>query len=88
MLVRRFGFLWKAIEYDVKKAQTLFHVMCKIHNICIECYIMNNPGNKDTTVMLQDLSENIVDFSNDNSLWLGWNVELDLADVGEQPTTY
>jgi DDE superfamily endonuclease len=42
MLVRRFGMLWKAIELDVTKVPTVFCVMCKLHNICMESHMADN----------------------------------------------
>jgi hypothetical protein len=44
MMVRKCGILWKPIEYDIAKVPTIFRVICKIHNICMDCWMINNPA--------------------------------------------
>jgi DDE superfamily endonuclease len=43
MLVRRFGMLWRAVEIDMLKVPTIFRVTCKLHNVCIDRFIHENP---------------------------------------------
>jgi hypothetical protein len=54
MMVRRFGICWRPIEYHHTKVPTIFRVICKLHNICMDRWMMNNP---DITVGLDDVFE-------------------------------
>jgi hypothetical protein len=44
MMVRKCGILWKPIEYNIAKVPTIFRVICKIHNIGMGCWMINNPA--------------------------------------------
>jgi hypothetical protein len=43
IIVQRFGILWKALEYQINKIPTIFCVLCKLLNICMDCWLLNNP---------------------------------------------
>jgi len=45
MLVRRFGCLWKPLEREEKNSRLMVIVCVKLHNICVERWKLNNPGN-------------------------------------------
>jgi DDE superfamily endonuclease len=51
MLVRHFGMLWKAIEINMNKVPTVFQVMCKLHNICINRYMEDHPNEADEYIV-------------------------------------
>jgi hypothetical protein len=40
--VRRCRILWRPIEHEISKVPTIFHVICKIHNICMDRWMINN----------------------------------------------
>ncbi len=44
MLVRWSGMLWRPLEYNLAKVPTIFRVMCKLHNLCMDRWMMNNPA--------------------------------------------
>jgi hypothetical protein len=70
MLVRRFGIRWRAVELDVCKVPTLFRVLCKLHNLCTDHWII----------------EEILPFSRDSNLLRAFDITVGLDDVGYQPT--
>jgi len=43
MMVRCFGILWTAMEFSLEKAPTIFHVICKLHNVCMDRWLRLNP---------------------------------------------
>jgi hypothetical protein len=77
MIVRWFGILWRPIQYDVNKVPTIFHVLCKLHNICMDCWLLSNP----TDARLHRLSSaEAIPFSNDDYLWSTFDVSVGLGD--------
>jgi hypothetical protein len=42
MIVRRFGIFWRQLEYHYSTIPTIFHVLCKLHNICMDRLMINN----------------------------------------------
>jgi hypothetical protein len=79
MLVRRFGMLWRPLEYNLAKVPTIIRVMCKLHNLCMDRWMMNNPsgaclGNYPSSEL----------FSSDRNLWDSFDITVGLDDVFEQ----
>jgi DDE superfamily endonuclease len=85
MLVLRFDMLWKAIEIDMLKVLTIFRVMCKLHNFCIDRFMQENPV-ADAHFNVQPVEANILPLGNDEILFRTFDVTRGLVDVGEQPT--
>jgi len=82
MLVRRFGILWKPIEYHINKVPTIFRVLCKLHNICMDRWLLNNP----TDARLGRYScTKSPSFSNYDYLWSNFDTSVGLDDSFEQP---
>jgi hypothetical protein len=42
MMVHHFGILWRAMEFSLDKVPTIFCVICKLHNVCIDWQTMNH----------------------------------------------
>jgi hypothetical protein len=81
MIVQRFWILWKLIEYHIKKVPTLFFVLCKLHNIFMDCWLLNHP----TDAHLGRLSSTeSVSFSNDDYLWSTFDISVGLDDSLDQ----
>lgn len=38
MLVRRWGILWKSLQYKLQQNIRIIYVVAKLHNICIDCW--------------------------------------------------
>jgi hypothetical protein len=83
MLVQHFGILWKAIEYHIDKAPTIFCVMCKLHNICMDRWLLNNPT--DARLGRYSCAES-PPFSNYDYLWSTFDISVGLDDSFEQPS--
>jgi len=81
MVVRRFGILWRPMEYHVSKVPTIFRVVCKLHNMCMDCWMLNNPARAHLGNFPHTLP-----FSNDVNLWETFGIQVGLNDVFEQPT--
>jgi hypothetical protein len=81
MMVRKFGILWKPIEYDIAKVPTIFRVTCKIHHIGMDHWMINNPA----TARLGNYPGS-APFSDDSNLWESFDVSVGLDDVFEQPS--
>jgi hypothetical protein len=81
MIVRHFGMLWWPIEYSLVKVPTIFQAMCKLHNLCMDCWMMNNP----TSAQLGNYPGSSP-FSGDTNLWESFDISVGLDDVFEQPT--
>jgi DDE superfamily endonuclease len=79
MLVCQFGMLWKVIEIDLEKTLTVFQVMCKLHNICIDHYMKDHPK-EDDGFRFSKLRSDILPFGSDGVLF-----ENQLIEVGKQP---
>jgi len=81
MIVRHFGMLWQPIEYSLVKVPMIFRVMCKLHNLCMDHWMMNNP----TSTRLGNYPGSSP-FSGDTNLWESFDISVGLDDVFEQPT--
>jgi len=81
MIVRHFGMLWQPIEYSLVKVPTIFRAMCKLHNLCMDRWMMNNP----TSAQLGNYPGSSP-FSGDTNLWESFDISVGLDDVFEQPT--
>jgi len=81
MIVRHFRMLWWPIEYSLVKVPTIFRVMCKLHNLCMDRWMMNNP----TSARLGNYPGSSP-FSGDTNLWESFDISVGLDDVFEQPT--
>ena len=42
MMVCHFGILWRAMEFSLGKVPTIFHVICKLHNVFMDWWLMNH----------------------------------------------
>jgi hypothetical protein len=83
MMVRRFGILWRPLEYHVNKVPTIFRVICKLHNMCMDRWMMNNPAG----ARLGKLTDgDCMPFSDDSNLWDTFDIRVGLDEVFEQPT--
>jgi hypothetical protein len=70
------------MEYDVNKVPTIFRVLCKLHNICMDCWLLINP----TDARLHRFSSaKAVPFSNDNYLWRMFDISVGLYDSFDLP---
>jgi len=81
MVVRKFGILWCPMDYHVSKVPTIFRVICKLYDMCMDHWMLNNParaclGNFPGTLP----------FSYDLNLWDTFDIQVGLDDVFEQPT--
>ena len=83
MIVRRFGILWRPLEYDYSKIPTIFRVLCKLHNICMDRWMINNP---EQARLGKFSSADGIEFSDDSNLWSTFDITVGLDDVFEQPT--
>jgi hypothetical protein len=81
MVVRRFGMLWRPIEYNLAKVPTIFRVMCKLHNLCMDRWMIDNPAG----ARLGNYPSSMP-FSSDSNLWHTFDISVGLDDVFEQPT--
>jgi len=81
MVVRRCGMIWRPIEYHFTKVPTIFRVVCKIHNLCLDRWMMDNP----TAARLGNYPGS-TPFSNDSNLWNTFDISVGLDDVFKQPT--
>ena len=83
MIVRRFGILWRPLEYHYSKIPTIFRVLCKLHNICMDHWMINN---SELACLGNFHSVDSMEFSNDSNLRSSFDVTVGLDDVFEQPT--
>ncbi len=65
-----------ALEYNLAKIPTIIRVRCKLHNLCMDRWMMNNPagaclGNYPSREL----------FSSDSNLWDSFNITVGLDDV-------
>jgi len=81
MVVRRFGILWRPMEYHVSNVPTIFRVICKLHNMCMDCWMLNHPAR----ACLGNFPDTLP-FSNDLNLWETFDIQVGLDDVFEQQT--
>ena len=86
MMIRWFGILWRAMEFSLEKIPTIFQVICKLHNICMDRWIMKHP----TAAHLGRFSDcsdvEAPPFSDDGYLWECFDITVGLNDVCDQPT--
>jgi len=83
MVVRAYGILWRPIELELNKVPTLFRVICKLHNICMDRWIMSNPvdarnGSFGSVIALPN--------GDDENLWSTFDVSVGLDDGFEVPS--
>jgi hypothetical protein len=52
------------MEYNLTKVLTIFRVICKLHNLCMDCWMTNNPSG----ARLSNYPNSTM-FSNDSHLW-------------------
>ena len=83
MMVRRFGICWRPIEYHHTKVPTIFRVICKLHNICMDRWMMNNPAG---ARLGKFASVDSMQFSDDSHLFDTFDITVGLDDVFEQPS--
>jgi len=83
MMVRRFGICWRPIEYHHTKVPTIFRVICKLHNICMDRWMMNNPAG---ARLGKFASVDSMQFSDDSHLFDTFAITVGLDDVFEQPS--
>jgi hypothetical protein len=75
MIVQRFGILWRPMEYDVNKVSTTFHVLCKLNNICMDCWLPTD------ACLHRFSSAEAIPFSNDDYLWSTFDISVSLDDI-------
>jgi hypothetical protein len=86
MMVRRFGILWRAMEFSLEKVPTIFRVICKLHNICMDRWTMNH-NTSASLGRFSDFSDvEAPPFSDDGYLWESFDITVGLDDAGDQPT--
>jgi hypothetical protein len=85
MLVRRYGILWKPIEFEVAKVPTLFRVLCKLHNICMDRFMLNHPTIAKLGRGTEAASMEAPPFSGDVDVMSHLDIRFGLDDVGNQP---
>jgi hypothetical protein len=86
MMVRCFGILWRAMEFSLEKIPTIFHVICKLHNICMDWWIMKHPTAPHLGRFSDFSDVEAPPFSDDGYLWESFDITVGLDDVGDQPT--
>ena len=83
MVVRRFGILWRPLAYHSSKVPTIFRVMCKLLNMCMDRWMIYNP----TAAHLSNFTaDDGIPFCADCHLWDTLDICVGLDDVFEQPT--
>jgi hypothetical protein len=81
MLGRRCWILWRPIEHEISKVPTIFRVICKIHNVCMDCWMINNPA-----AAWLGKYPGSSPFSDDLNLWESFDITVGVDDVFEQPS--
>ena len=81
MVVWRFGMIWRPIEYHVTKVPTIFQAICKLHNLCLDWWMIDNPS----AACLGNYPGSTA-FSSDSNLWNTFDTNVGLDDVFEQPS--
>jgi hypothetical protein len=84
MMVRRYGILWRPIEFDVKKVPTIFRVLCKLHNVCMDRFMRNNPTAARLGRALDSRGNEAPSFAGD--VLENYDITKGLDDVGCQPS--
>jgi len=79
MMVRRFGMIWRPMEIHFGKVPTVFRVICKLHNICMDSWLRKNPRG-----ILLDAEA--PPFGDDENLWNTFDITVGLDDSYDQPT--
>lgn len=80
MMDKRFGVLWRPMEYHVSKVPTISRVTWKFHNMCMDWWMINNP----VGACLGKFPDSIP-FSDDSNLWDVFDIWVGLDDVFELP---
>ena len=83
MIIKRFGILWQPIELDVNKVPTLFQVICKLKNICMDQWLMNNPVD---AWVGRFTKANALPNSADDNFWSTFDISVGLNDGFEVPS--
>ncbi len=78
--------MWRAMEFSLEKVPTIFHVICKLHNVCMDQQTLNHhtfasPGRLS---YFSDLKA--PPFSDDGYLWENFDITVGLDDAGDQPS--
>ena len=81
MIVWRFGMLWRPIKFQVNKVPTIFCIIYKLHNICMDSWLWKNPWGA-------LLDAEVPPFSDDKNLWNTFDITVGLDDRFDQPTDY
>ena len=80
MIVKRFGILWGPLEYNFSKTPTIFCVFCKLHNICMDRWMIDNP---ELAGLGNFHSVDSMEFNNDSNLWSSFDITDGVDDVFE-----
>jgi hypothetical protein len=74
------------MEFSLEKISSIFHVICKLHNICMDWWIMKHPSAA-RLGRFSDFSDvEPPPFSDDGYLWECFDITVGLDDVCDQPT--
>jgi hypothetical protein len=80
------GLLWRAIDFFLEKVPTIFHLICKLHNVCLDWWIMNHHISA-SLGRFSDFSDvGAPPFSDDGYLWESFDITVGLDDAGDQPS--
>ncbi len=82
MIVRRFGILWRPLEFHVSKVPTIFRVICKLHNICMDHWMLKSTSGGNLGTLLDAEAP---PFSDDDNLWNRFDTTVGLDDSFDQP---
>jgi hypothetical protein len=83
MIVRRFGILWRPLEYHFSKRPTIFRILSRLHNMCMDCWMIMNP---EGARLGKFTSTDRMEFSNNAHLWKIFDITVGIDDMFEQPT--
>ena len=81
MVVQQFGIIWRPIEYQVTKVPMIFRAICKLHNLCLDRWMIDSPS----AARLGNYP-GATAFSSDSNLWNTFDISVGLDDVFEQPS--
>jgi len=86
MMVCHFGILWRAMKFSLEKVTTIFCVICKLHNVCMDQWQMNHHTFA-SLGRFSDFSDvEAPPFSDNGYLWESFDITVGLDDAGDQPT--
>jgi hypothetical protein len=86
MMVRCFGISWTAMEFSLEKAPTIFHVICKLHNVCMDRWLMNHHTFASLGTFSDFSDVEAPPFSDNGYLLESFDITVELDDTGDQPT--